>query len=65
MKKVLFAAVAVLALASCKKEYTCECTVSSGSSSASSSVTFEKMKKKDAEDKCKQGTNSVATCTLK
>jgi len=56
MKKVLLvAAVAAFAMTSCKKEYTCECTTSSSTGSTSSSVKFDKMKKKDAEKKCDEG----------
>lgn len=45
MKKVLFAAVAVLALASCKKTYTC--TVKSGD--VSSTVEYPDLNKAEAE----------------
>lgn len=55
MKKVaMFAAVALLALASCKKEYTCECT---GLTSLS---TYEKTNKgKTAEDACTDAIDKV------
>jgi hypothetical protein len=52
MKKVLLvAAVAGLAMASCKKDYTCECTASAGGVSATASTTIHDTKKK-AEDAC-------------
>ncbi|MFD1553919.1 hypothetical protein DNU06_14055 [Putridiphycobacter roseus] len=49
MKKViLIAAVSMLALASCKKDYTCECTIDS------EVYTYElkDVKKSDAKDAC-------------
>lgn len=51
MKKVLMFAVAglfVAGLASCKKDYTCSCTISG----LTSSTTIPDSKKKDAEDAC-------------
>jgi hypothetical protein len=51
MKKlVLVAAVAGL-MASCKKEYTCECTMTGNGVTTTTSVTAE-MKKKDADSWC-------------
>lgn len=44
MKKVLFAAVAVLALASCKKSYTCKF-----SDSSSAEITYTDLNKAEAE----------------
>lgn len=60
MKKILLvAAVAGLAFASCKKDYTCECTTTSTAGGVSTSATVEaktgKMKKADAEKKCDEG----------
>ncbi|HLU87599.1 MAG TPA: lipoprotein [Taishania sp.] len=48
MKKVLFAAVAVLALASCKKDYSCECKIDG----ESYKTTLKDVKKKDAKKAC-------------
>lgn len=69
MKKVLFAAVAVLALASCKKDWTCECNVP-GYETTSRKI--EQKSKKDAEADCEgkisAGIISVSTenyCKLK
>ncbi len=59
MKKVFFAAVAVLALASCKKEWTCECEVMGMKVSAKT----EKMSKADAKAECEDGSDGM--CTLK
>lgn len=62
MKKVLLVAVAgvfVLGLSSCKKEWTCECTVLGQTVSGKT----EKMTKKDAKEKCE--TNSAGMCKLK
>ncbi len=61
MKKVLLiAAVAGLAFASCKKDYTCECTttyVVNGVTQPSTTAEGKtgKMKKADAETKCNEG----------
>jgi hypothetical protein len=53
MKKVyMMLAVCAFALASCKKEYTCDCTYSDGfGGTGSLSYTFE-AKKSDAETMC-------------
>ncbi len=70
MKKIiLLAAVAGFAAVSCKKDYTCECTVkdSSGKVVSSSTVTFHATKG-DAEDACNVSVNSggaSSTCALK
>jgi len=48
MKKVLFAAVAVLALASCKKDYTCECKLGD----LTYDDTIKNVTLKEATDKC-------------
>lgn len=49
MKKVFILAAAVLlVLASCKKDYTCVCTING----SSASTTYEDVKKKDAEASC-------------
>ncbi len=54
MKKVLFVgALALVSLASCKKEYTCECTDANGN------VTTETNKGKDAKDACDDLTSVV------
>jgi len=73
MKRViLVAAVSMMALASCKKDYTCECTVTAGGSSATSSTVLENVSKSDAEDACISTssytvgtTTSTTTCDLK
>lgn len=65
MKKVFFAAVAVLALASCKKDYSCECTYDSNK------YTYElkDVKKSDAKDACNAAGNQWVllggSCDLK
>jgi hypothetical protein len=68
MKKVLLIAfVAGLAMASCKKDYTCNCTVD-GNAMPAGKITA---KKKDAQASCDQiqATYKIgdpaATCTLK
>jgi hypothetical protein len=65
MKKVLFAAVAVLALASCKKDWSCECK---GVSSTSTDFTMplKDLSKKDADKACEAYEYSgINTCDLK
>lgn len=62
MKKVLFVgALALVSLASCKKEYTCECTDANGN------VTTETNKGKDAKDACDDASSAVTfkVCTPK
>lgn len=67
MKKVLgVAAIAVLgvvALASCKKDYTCTCTttVSGQTTSASGTVTG---KKADAKEACEKGSSTYTVCKI-
>lgn len=58
MKKLTLLAIAVMAIcfASCKKDYTCECTSTiNGVAYSSSSSNTGKMKKKDADSKCNEG----------
>lgn len=67
MKKVLFVAVlGMLTLASCKKDYTCECTTTVLGFS-SSATTIVKGTKKDAKAACENGTNATTytTCVIK
>lgn len=54
MKKViLFAAASLFVLASCKKDYTCECTYKDGSGATQTdSFPYKNVKKKDAQDAC-------------
>lgn len=69
MKKILFAAVLVVgALASCKKDYTCECVDSyNGTTYGTSSVTITDTKN-DAEAACNAMDSSTGTnvkeCTI-
>lgn len=73
MKKAIFiGALGVFALASCKKDYTCECTSSVGGvSTGTSSITINDTKKK-AKDACEAtgasasigGVTSSTTCEL-
>jgi hypothetical protein len=59
MKKgmLLVAAVVAVTFASCKKEWTCECTYSDSSGTHTISGTTKKESKKDAKDEC----NGTAT----
>jgi uncharacterized lipoprotein YehR (DUF1307 family) len=51
MKKLLFvAAVAVFALSSCTKDYTCTCTVEVLGIESSSSVDYEGLSKSEADE---------------
>lgn len=72
MKKVLVVAVAGLfILASCKKEYSCECKWSGGSLDGQTTTlkSQTKISKKDAQAWCDENnstsTSSTITCTLK
>lgn len=70
MKKVIgvaaFAVLGMVALSSCKKDYTCECTSSGGDST---SIVYEDIKKKDAESACTSLNTNAAifggSCSLK
>lgn len=69
MKKVLLiAAVAGLAMVSCKKDYTCECTYSGGGVSGTTTTTIKDTKKK-ATDACEKLSVSAGgtstTCKIK
>ena len=63
MKKVLVAAIALLALASCKKDYTCECETLGIKSTTTINDT-----KKNATESCESGSGTVlgitTTCTI-
>jgi hypothetical protein len=70
MKKVFSLALIAIAFASCTKTYTCECTVKttgtdpiSGAAINSTSTTSGTIedKKKDAEDKCAEGSSTQTT----
>lgn len=70
MKKVLFLSLVLggLALTSCKKDYTCECTFEiEGLGKQTHSFEIKDAKKKDAEDGCKyQAPGGItANCDLK
>lgn len=68
MKKIiLVAAVATFALGmtSCKKDYTCDCSYTSGGSTATSSSTIKNAKKSDAKAACTALQVGGFTCTLK
>ena len=69
MKKVIgvaaFAVLGMVALSSCKKDYTCECTIGG----STSSTVYEDVKKSDAESSCTALSNTAAiiggSCSLK
>lgn len=72
MKKVLAIAVlGVFTLASCKKDYTCQCSLSgnaSGSTLSVNSTTItgtKKDAKKDCEAKSSSGNGVTTTCKIK
>jgi hypothetical protein len=54
MKKITLLAAVVIAasFASCKKDYTCVCTVTSGGVSTNYTYDLGKIKKKDAKSSC-------------
>lgn len=64
---IAFAGFAMIALTSCKKDYTCECTTTVvGLDPITQNYELKDAKKKDAEDACDQlGLNAFTTCTLK
>jgi hypothetical protein len=68
-KTLLIAAIAGLAFASCKKDYTCKCTVTSttilGTTTTTTSGATGKMKKKDAEAKCNEGDSNTDVLGVK
>lgn len=72
MKKFILPALFMGAIAfgstSCKKDYTCECTISGGGVSGTASAT-QNMSKKDAEAWCEESSttsgSTTTTCTLK
>lgn len=69
-KNTLIAAVALLAttFTSCKKYYTCTCSINQGSNTSSTSTIYtEKMKKADAEAKCSSGnfTTPISSASCK
>lgn len=66
-KSLLVAAVACLTLASCKKNYTCECTFTNGGTTTTTSVTIKETKKK-AKEACDQSATSGGSgysCAIK
>lgn len=65
MKKVLFLGLILMALTSCKKDWTCECTAFGQTGSS----TLKDMTKKDAKTECDKGDISImgftSECDLK
>lgn len=66
MKKITLLAAVIVAIsfASCKKDYTCECSVTVNGVTASGSTTINDTKKK-AKDACTAKATSGATCAIK
>lgn len=68
MKKLIITA-AILGVAtlftSCKKDYTCECTMDAGGASTSLTYEMKDVSKKDAKDACKNHETGMAGVTLK
>ena len=67
MKKVLLVAVALMfVLASCKKDYTCECNISFLGSTTTTSTVLKDLKKKDATTACDAGDMAgLSSCEIK
>ena len=72
MKKILFlgAVVCTIGLASCKKDYTCECVSTETTSGATTTTTATiKAKKDDAKTDCEGGSgessNAKVVCKIK
>ena len=64
MKKVLLAVAVVAFFASCKKDYTCECTVDLLGVKTTSSTTLNATKS-DAKEACEAGNQTGVTCEIK
>jgi len=72
MRKLLFlgAAVAMLSVTACKKDYTCNCTFDSASGTPDLKIEIKKAKKQDAEDTCQAAQDTYvvadpkASCSL-
>ena len=65
MKKIiLVGAVALLGLASCKKDYTCECTMDLLGVKTTSSTTLNATKS-DATEACEAGNTTGLSCKIK
>lgn len=62
-KSIILGAFALIALASCKKDYTCKCTTTNGSSTASASTTITDTKK-DAEAACNEGDATYGSASV-
>jgi len=66
MKKIiLVGAVAMLGLASCKKERTCECSFDFLGEKSTESYTIPKASKSDATEACDALELGIGTCELK
>ncbi len=64
MKKIIFlGAFALLALASCKKDYTCKCTSTDGSNTYTSSSTITDHRS-DAKAECDAKDTSAGTASI-
>lgn len=66
MKKItlLAAVIAAFTFTSCKKDYTCECSVTSNGLTVTGSTTIKDTKKK-AKDACTAKATAGATCAIK
>lgn len=66
MKKITLLAAVVVAFtfASCKKDYTCECTFSGNGLSGTASTTIKDTKKK-AKDACEKDNTTGVSCSIK
>jgi hypothetical protein len=67
MKKVLLVAVAgMFVLASCKKDYNCECTINFLGTSTTQTTVLKDVKKKDATAACDAGDMAgISSCEIK
>ena len=66
MKKIiLVGAVAMLGLASCKKDRTCECTFDYLGVKETETITIPKSSKSDAKTICEAGNTTGYSCELK
>ncbi len=67
MKKVIgvaaFAVLGMVALSSCKKDYTCTCTTTFAGSTTTTSTTLNG-KKDDVKTACENGSSSIIVCAI-
>ncbi|MFM7473724.1 MAG: hypothetical protein ACKO00_07385 [Crocinitomicaceae bacterium] len=64
MKKLMILCAVLLALASCKKDWTCKCTSTTSQGTYSNSTTLSDLTKSDAKTECNSGDISAGVVTV-